>query len=274
MEKSLTAEEVKAIELDLLLKFHDLCKKQGFRYSLGGGTLLGAIRHKGFIPWDDDIDVMMPRPDYEAFLEYCKNNEVDFGIQTYDNDKQFVDMSSKLFDKTTRLEFDSMSQTEVQVGVHMDVFVTDGLGNTYEEAVKNFRKSSFLRELLVAAQWDKFFRSKTRSIIYEPIRFAFYVMSRFVNKQKLFEKIQNKYKHNDYDNLKYVAAVGGAYREKEILPKEGIFDEYVEVDFENHKVMAIKGYDKYLTSLYGDYMTPPPADKQKSHHRFTAYKES
>ena len=216
MSNSITTSEIKKIELDLLLQFHDICQKENLRYSLGGGTLLGAIRHKGFIPWDDDIDVMMPRPDYEKFLDYCENNDVPFGVQSYRNDKEFVDMSAKMFDKSTLLDIDSVSKTDIQTGVFIDVFVTDGVGNTYEEGLKNFNASRFWRELLVAAQWEKFFRSKTRPIYYEPIRLAFFIMSRFANKQKVFEKIQNKYKAFNYDECEYVAAIGGAYREKEV----------------------------------------------------------
>jgi len=75
--------EVQKIALSLLIEFDNICKAQSLRYSLGGGTLLGAVRHNGFIPWDDDIDVMMPRPDYEKFLKYCTENLLPFDILSY-----------------------------------------------------------------------------------------------------------------------------------------------------------------------------------------------
>ena len=271
MNNEINLEQLKKIELDLLKSVHEICVRENFRYSLGGGTLLGAVRHKGFIPWDDDIDIMMPRPDYNAFIDYCiTHDDVPFSVQCYKTDKEYVDLSAKIYNPNTVLEEECATDKEQKTGVFIDVFVIDGLGDTYKRAKKAFRATSFKRELLVAAQWKKFFRSKTRAWYYEPIRFLFYIMSRFVNKSKLFEAIQKKYERINFNAVNYAAAVGGSYREKEILPQK-VFSNLTELQFEGYGFKTIEAYDEYLSSIYGDYMRLPPEEKRVSHHLFKAY---
>ncbi|MBD5132145.1 MAG: LicD family protein [Clostridiales bacterium] len=270
MTKTIDLEQLKKIELKLLSQVHEICVECGFRYSLGGGTLLGAVRHKGFIPWDDDIDIMMPRPDYDAFISYCASHEVPFAVCSWENDKSYVDMSAKVYDPNTVLKDENIVKTDLNVGVFIDVFPIDGLGDTYDEAKKRFQSTSIKRSLLVAAQWKKFFRSKTHAWYYEPARFGAYVASRCINKKKTFAKVLKKYTDIDFDSAKFVGAVGGSYRLKEILPVT-LYTDYVDLDFEGQKFKAIAGYDEYLKSLYGDYMTLPPEEKRVSHHTFEAF---
>lgn len=270
MHKEIDIGQLKKIEFDLLCEFHNICEKENFRYSLGGGTLLGAVRHKGFIPWDDDIDVMMPRPDYDAFIAYCISHaDVPFKVWSWETDKNYVDLSAKIFNPNTAIENDNIAD-EDKIGINIDIFPIDGLGDTYKKAVKAFKSTAFKRNLLIAAQWKKFFRSKTHAWYYEPFRFAFYVLSRCANKSKLFDAIQRKYKKIDFNSVKFAAAVGGSYREKEILP-QSVFTEYTELPFEEGSFKAIAAYDTYLSSIYGDYMKLPPEEKRVSHHTFKAY---
>ncbi|MDE7208661.1 MAG: LicD family protein [Clostridia bacterium] len=271
MNEELSLQQLKDIEIQLLLKVHKICEEQGLRYSLGGGTLLGAVRHRGFIPWDDDIDIMMPRPDYDAFISYCLScKEIPFKIKSWETDKSYVDLSAKIYDTKTLLVDKNTCDYEDNIGVFIDVFPIDGLANSYKQAKKVFNSTSFKRALLVAAQWKKFFKSKTHAWYFEPFRLGMFILSRFVNKQKLFDKIQNKYKKIDFDKVDFAAAVGGSYREKEILEKS-IFTELIELSFENEKFHAISQYDAYLSSIYGDYMKLPPEEKRVSHHSFKAY---
>ena len=270
MKEEIDLEQLKKIEIDLLVAVDKICQQQNLRYSLGGGTLLGAVRHNGFIPWDDDIDIMMPRPDYDAFISYCLSHNVPFSIKSWETDKTYVNLAAQIFNYDTVLEDDNTPAETTKIGVYIDIFPIDGLGDNHKEAVKLFKSTRFKRELLVAAQWKKFLKSKTHPWYYEPVRFAFFLIGRLVNKQKIFKSILDVYTKIDFNSSKFAGAVGGSYCEKEILPQK-VFTEYIELPFENYKFKAIASYDTYLSSIYGDYMKLPPEEKRVSHHTFKAY---
>ena len=102
--RKLSLDEIKAVELELMQQFHDICQEQGFRYTLAYGTLLGAVRHKGFIPWDDDVDLIMPRPDYMKFLNYCSSHDVRFGLAANELDPKYHRPYAKIWDRNTIVE--------------------------------------------------------------------------------------------------------------------------------------------------------------------------
>ena len=265
--KELSIDDIKKIELDILSEFHAICVKNNMRYSLGGGSLLGAVRHKGFIPWDDDVDVMMPRPDYERFLRYCRKNKTLFSLKSIHNNKKYIKLFAKADMPNTKI--DNGMKTTVY-GINIDVFPLDGLGNSYSEAVKQFNKTSFERELLVASAWKKYSRSKNQPLYIEPLRLVLFLLSRFINPYKLALKIDRKCQSVNFDESEYAACICGSYRLKEIVKKKEL-SEYKLMDFEDRKFYGISDYDNYLTKHYGDYMKLPPKDKQVTRHDFKAY---
>ena len=267
--KELDLKEIQQIEVKLLLEFDSICRKEKFRYSLGGGTLLGAIRHKGFIPWDDDVDVMMPRPDYEAFIKYCEEQNVTFKLITYENEKGYNGLFAKLSDLSTEI-IDEVNTVDYTIGVNIDVFPLDGLGRSEKEAIKLFRKTSFDREVLNATAWKKYFRSKTHGILLEPVRFIIFILSRFANPKKLLNRIDEQNLKQSFEESSFAGCVCGSYREREIMPTN-TFTEYTEVEFESIKLLAISNYDAYLTKHYNNYMQLPPEDKRQTHHTYKAY---
>ena len=269
-KKMISLEELKKIELDVLVEVHKVCMEQGFRYSLAGGTLIGAIRHGGFIPWDDDIDIFMPRPDYNRFIEYCINNETAFKLISTETDEKYAYVFAKAVNPNTTIIEGGGNRSNVDMGVYVDIFPIDGLADDIESAKKQFNKHRFRREMLIAYNWKRYFRSKTRSIIYEPIRLGFYVLSRFANPHKLIAKIQKQFPEGDFDKYAFSGSVGGAYRTKEILPRE-VYSEYTDIQFEGKTFRTIKNYEAYLTTIYGDYMKLPPVENQVSHHMFEAF---
>ncbi|MBF6977546.1 LicD family protein [Aerococcaceae bacterium zg-BR22] len=268
----ISLKEIQQIELTLLQKFINICDYQNINYSLGGGSLLGCIRHGGFIPWDDDIDIMMMRSDYEKFHEYCMNNDTEFDYYSFQSNPDYYKFFSKISDKTTFI-IDDIVKTPKKMGVSIDIFPIDNLGNTKEDAVNFMKKTMILRELINASSWKKYRKSSTKGLIYEPIRLAFFILSRLISSQKLMSKVENINTLYKNVNTNYAGCIYGVYRNREIMSKE-VFSDYIIKKFENTNVKIIKRYDEYLTSLYGDYMQLPPKDKQVTHHTYEAFKES
>ncbi len=269
--REIKLEELKKLEFSLLKKIDKICRNNGWKYSLCGGTLLGAIRHKGFIPWDDDIDIAMPRKDYEAFLKYGINNgdKHSIHIVSTKTSSNYAYLAAKVCDMNTIMEEENFEHDGLEMGVYVDIFPIDGLG-TKVEAKKHFNATRFERELLVARNWKRFFLSKTHAWYIEPVRFVFWIMSRFVSISKLVDKVEQYYTQFPLEKSEYAAVVCGSYREREILPME-VLNTFTEVKFEGKQFMAFEKYDDYLRSIYGDYMKLPSKDKQISHHMFKAY---
>ncbi len=268
--KVIELKELKKIELNLLKQVHAFCEKENLRYFLAGGTLLGAVRHKGFIPWDDDIDIAMPRPDYDKFIQLCKEKCQEFKVASFETQSKYTYTFAKVYDQKTTIKEKIGNRNDFELGVYIDVFPLDGVGETTEDARKIIKKTKFKRELLVAYNWKKFSRSKTRAWYYEPIRFAFYLLSRFVKSEKMISKLQKQFRSNSFENSKYVAAIMGAYREKEITDAQ-VFSSSALLQFENSEFHVPIKYKEWLTQIYGDYMTLPPKEKQITHHTFDAY---
>ena len=265
--KEISADRIKKIELELLKDFDTVCRECGYRYSLGGGSLLGAIRHKGFIPWDDDVDVMMPRKDYEDFLSHCRTTKRPYRVISYKSNDSYLNLFAKLEAKNTVLDNGSKNDC---YGVNIDIFPLDGLGDSPKEAKRNFNSTRFLRELLNASKWKRYEKSRTHAIYYEPIRFFFFIISRFVKPRKIIRKIDEKMKNKDFDRSGWAGCICGSYRNREIVPRQD-FSEYIELEFEGYMFKVIKNYDRYLTQHYGDYMVLPPKQQRVSRHSFVAY---
>ena len=271
--QSLGLDECKKRELDILIALHNLCEELQLRYFLCYGTLLGAVRHKGFIPWDDDVDICMPRPDYNRLVEYCRTHETPFRWLSHETDKRYGYLFAKAMDKDTVLVDEVANPYGIEMGVYVDIFPLDGLGDSPEQAERAFRATRFERELLVAANWKRFFKSKTHAWYYEPIRFAFFLLSRFVSMPRLIARIEKKIARFSLASSRYGSCLCGAYRNREIM-ETSVFSELMDMPFEGHTFKGLRAYDAYLSHIYGDYMQLPPEEKRETHHLFTAYRKA
>lgn len=266
--KKISLEELKEIELNLLLQIDKICRDNNIKYSLSGGTLLGAIRHKGFIPWDDDIDVVMPREDYNKFISYCENNNIDFKIINFENNKYYYHLFTKAYAPNTIIkEVGDNRIHKDNYGVYLDIFPYDGLSGDYGEACIKSKKLLYLKSLLSYKYYKKYIYNHKLSIIKNIYMYLTFLNGKITPKNVIYKKIFNMLKCSTYE---YFITIDGYYGTKEII-KKTIFDELIDVEFEGNKFLSFKNYDKYLKNLYGDYMALPPKEKQITHHTFDAY---
>lgn len=269
--RELTLDEVKCIELELVQEVHDICEENNIRYTLAYGTLLGAVRHNGFIPWDDDIDLIMPRPDYKVFLDYCQKNDVPFGYAANEVNPKYHKAYAKIWDKNTITIDQFDDNKDIEMGANIDVFPVDGLGTeNKEEAWKRLKPFVYRNKILAATNWGHYSRSTTHSIKYEPIRFALYVYTRFLNADKYAKRYNKQLVQYDYESSELVACIG-ATKTPKAIKKRNIYESFVELPFEGRQFKAIETYDQFLKETYGDYMKLPPVEKQIPHHGRKVY---
>ena len=271
MELINNLEDIKRIELNVLKEIDSICRKLNLRYYLGYGTLIGAVRHKGFIPWDDDVDIVMPRPDYNKLIQYSLSNELPFGLISHETNNEWNRLYAKAYAKDTVVfEHDTENKKQCNnYGVWVDIFPMDGLGDSYESAVKLFKKEKVLLYFYAVSLLEKFKRNSQRPWYHEPFRFLCYLITRFMRTIYFIKRIEKRCKY-DFDNSAYCGVVFARYYLKDIISRD-VYNESIYIDFENDRFIAPGGYDQYLSSIYGDYMTPPPIEERVPIHSFDAY---
>jgi len=256
---------IQAKLLEILQWYHTFCDDNNLRYIAVGGTFLGAVRHGGFIPWDDDIDVGMPRKDYEEFLKLMRNEQGRFRLETpYSSDPDYCYSVSKLFDSsTTAVE---VSKYNCRRGLFVDIFPLDGIGNSQEEIDINFSqinklnmlRASRMSEVNKARKWYKNLAIVVNKLIPEAV----------INTKKLIIKLDELCKEHDFDSYSYGGMLLTQYGKRYIMERS-LFDELETYKFENTCIYGVKDYEKYLSQLYGDWRKLPPENKRESGHVFS-----
>lgn len=260
--------ELKKIELDILIRFASFCESQGLRYYLASGTLLGAVRHGGFIPWDDDIDVIMPRPDYEKFLTLAKNGfDPDIDILNNHNASDYAFPFTKAINNKTVL-IESTIGKEHPTGVCIDIFPSDGLPDGNLKTAVQFCKLKMWRKLHQYSYIDGL--EKPKNYLSELSRFIFVPICKKIGPAFFIEKINRAAQKYPFDSGTDCAVVIWGYGEKEIIPRTE-FVRPIKVSFEGHLFNAPGNYDLHLTNLYGSYMEPPAPNQRNTIHDFTAH---
>lgn len=245
--------------------FDSFCKEHGIRYFACGGTLIGAARHKGMIPWDDDVDVCMLREDYERFLSFRGHVENHYDIMDERDKNYWLHLLAKFVDTETSLW--EVEEFPCVTGVYIDIFPL------YECNAENA-----LRQKLKFDKFLGFFRHSMRHYTLKNVFSSLYHgnMLRFyeIMKDIMYYKLMHKYYNHKYETFlcnirnehgdRYVSYAGD-YGKREIFEKE-LFKETIQLKYEDMEIDVPKEYDKILRQLYGDYMKLPPVEKRISNH--------
>lgn len=251
--------------LHLMEKFHDLCLLYDLRYYVIGGTFLGTIRHGGFIPWDDDIDVGMPRKDYRKLQNLLKASSGDYVLETPSStNKDYVYNMSKLFDSTTTVI--EKTKHKARRGIFIDIFPLDGIGNTEEEVNRNF-KSIYWLNMFIATRTSI---PRSERVWYKNVAICLssIIPEFLVNTKSLICKLDNMCAKYDFDDNDYVGVLLGAYGRRDIM-KKSLLGNPTEYKFEEIVVFGPEKAEEFLTNVYGDWKKLPPVDKRKSGHDFS-----
>ena len=265
--KELSLQELKEIELEILKVFHAFCKENNIRYFLSHGTLLGAIRYKKFIPWDDDVDVLVPREDYDRLIRLFQDGER-YRLFAFEKDQNYRYPFAKICDMTTR-KVEPHYNNGVELGVDMDIFPLDIWDNDLEKAKQEVNK---VRKYMFQLGLTKLRKPDSRNPVKRLVKGVLMGCCKILGSRYYLQKIIGlATRHKGKPGVYLGNRAWCVYGERDIMPAE-IFTNTVDVEFEGEMFPAPADYDAYLTCLYGDYLPEPPIEKQKTHHSFKAYK--
>ena len=266
-KKYLSLEEYHAVLFDMLKQVDSICHAERLRYFLSGGTLLGAIRHKGFIPWDDDIDLMMPRPDYEIFLKRAEKRLPKRYILAFpDRTKDYSQPWIRIFDTRVAVDDSGMQRTLTR-SLFVDIFPIDGLPSNRTLSNLCFKR---------VRAWDILLKCARRKALYPDERLKWLkkpmmALTRVRPLPKYALSLNKSARRCSFERAHYAGVLATThYGSRERMPVE-VFRGSVQVPFEGGFFPAPIGYDTYLSRLYGDYMQLPPEEKRVSQHNLHAY---
>ena len=251
-------------ELKILESTVSFLDSHNLNYYLACGTLLGAVRHKGFIPWDDDIDVTMPRPDYEKLLQL--NREKSLWPQSLElcsfEDGTLNSPYMKLFDRTTKIVEENYSQDDVR-SLWIDIFPVDGVPADRKERVRHYRKALNLCKLNVASVVKNGYGSSTIIIILKDLFLK--PLAKIIGRKKIAEMQKKFALKYPYEQSALCGMVTWAYDGPDQALTREEYEDLVELPFEDHLFYATSAWDKNLSGIFGDYMQLPPESERITH---------
>lgn len=261
-------ERVQKITLSLLEKYMDFCNRHNLRYYFTGGALIGVLRHKGFIPWDDDIDVGMPRKDYDRFIFLIKKNMLEgYGLCDRFTDPNWHFAMCQFIDEETEITI-HLAEKPRKAHVWIDVFPLDGLPtNSFCRwvRVKHILMYRYLIQLAnISTQVDVNRKRPSYEKAILSVSKLLHI-EKILNTNRILNKLERLLRKCDFDNSVYAGNMLGRYREKEVVKRE-YFGKAIIGDFEGIKVNIPEKSHELQTALYGDYMQLPPESQRVAHN--------
>ena len=269
--EELKIDQIHQVTLDIVKKLIEICDEIHVNYYVAYGSLIGVVRHKGFIPWDDDFDVVMLRNDYEKFCDYCTKHQKEmspYKLLTRESEEKYPYNIARLNNMDYQAVYDTVQGYDS--GIFIDIYPIDGAGTNAEQVMKRVKKkkSNLFRITLwciddhyTRSTYHKWYRSVIKYFVrlYAKIRGSKYFLDQL-------EAFKNLY---DIDESRYIAEM--TWDSGLTLYEKKWFDDYLYMDFENLKVKVPVGYDEFLRCHYGDYMKLPPKEEQIPHHEYKVY---
>lgn len=267
--REIKIDELKVIQMDILSAIQRFCISHGIRYSMGCGTMLGCARHKGYIPWDDDIDIYMLRSDYNKLVkEFPDVYEGQYRFVTLERDKKWDRAYGKAYNCRTLMK--ESANTSYDLGVNIDVFPIDNVPDNEEEWLAYNKKRRFLQRVYEMKILS--FR-RGRSLQKNAFLAFCKLLLLPISSRYIAKKIQKM--ALQFDNMptsRVFECCQGLLQKKPF--KKALFDDIIMMPFEDREFMAFADYDSYLTNGFGNWHELPPKEKQVSHHAFKAWWES
>lgn len=262
--------ELQKIQLDILCEFTRICDANQLRYYLVEGSMLGAVRHSGFIPWDDDIDVAMPRSDYEVFLKIADGIlGKDYSVSTHHNEDHYW-MTAILFYKKYKVQLNNASRM-ITSYPWIDIIPIDGAPNGRFAQVVHYYYFYLHRVMFQISHFSSIVNVNKRRKFYEIFLIKLLQtmnVEGLLNSEKICERLHRVLKKYDFDRSLFVMSYISDYKFRELMPREwyGTGKKYA---FEGKNVKGVMEANKYLTQLYGDYTQLPPVESRVGKHNVT-----
>ena len=257
-----TLRKLQLTELDILIEIDKICKENNIQYFLIGGTLLGAVRHKGFIPWDDDIDVGMIRSDYEKFIDLCLNKNVlgeKYFLHCNESDENYFIPFVKVKKNNTTFAEENIDNIQTHKGIFLDIFPYDNVPK--QKSIMQRAQAIIVRNIHYAiyVKYNIYsLKNKKRKVL--TWFFTLLPVKTLKKMNRYFSTIFENRKNNKY----MVSLAGSSSYEEETLLKDKLFP-LKKIKFENLKFDSFNDNDYYLSQLFGDYMKLPPEEDRKTH---------
>lgn len=265
--KQLSLKEIKELELNLLKLFHSFCSKNNITYFLSNGTLLGAVKYRSFIPWDDDVDVLVPREDYNKLVSLFDDDER-YKLFAFEKDSSYRFPFAKLCDMTTIKKEENINNG-VSLGIDIDIFPLDSWKYDLNKAKCEAR---LINKKMYFLELTKLIKSDSANPIKRSIKGIVMAFCKIFGSKYFIQSITKHCDRNEQQGSPYLGCKSWCiYGEREIIPAE-VFRKTIELEFCGDKFFAPIDYDIYLHSLYGDYEKDPPKELQRTHHKYTAYR--
>lgn len=261
----MTNEELRKLQMTILIiadEIKRVCEKNHIRFGIGYGTLIGAVRHKGFIPWDDDFDIDMLREEYEKFIKVCETDlGSEFILQTWNNDSHYPKGFCKILLKGTNVLEKETVNTKYQKGIYVDIFPWDNVPNNHLLEKKQEFEVYFYKKLLHIKENISF--PSNSNLWKKAVFYGLKLIGKLFSRETLVRA--NSRALQRYNNTDYVSCMVGVYGYQKLKFHRSIFDELIDMTFEDRVYPGVKNYDIMLTQVYGDYMKLPPLEKRRTH---------